>query len=131
MRIRKVKTSTLVIGLIIGFIFSIVIGITGGAIGIGSRFPKLNLITQPLLCPNQQMSYTQSVSEIGTATYWTAAWFCVEEQSSVKTELNSDTVFLYAGAFYGIGFFVILLILVYFYWNSSIGPAKNDGLHLW
>jgi hypothetical protein len=77
------------------------------------------------------MSYTQNVSEIGSATYWSATWFCVDERSGAKQELDSNTVFLVAGPFYGLAFFVVLLIIVYLYWNSSIGPAKNDGLRLW
>jgi hypothetical protein len=130
-KIKKVKTSTLIIGIAVILIFSIFIGVTGGAMGLGSLFPQLNLVARPFACPNQQMSYTQYVSEIGTDTYWTASWFCVDEQSGVKTELDSNTVFLCAGSFYGLVLFVILLIVTYFYWNSSIGPAKNDGLHLW
>ena len=131
MKIKKVKTSMLILGLTVGLIFSIFIGVTGGSMGLGSLFPQLNLVAKPFVCPNQQMSYTQHVSEIGTDTYSTATWFCVDEQSGVKTELDSDTVFRYAGPFYGLVLFVILLIMTYFYWNSSIGPAKNDGLRLW
>lgn len=131
MNIKKVKRSTLIIWLIGGFIFSIFIGITAGSMGFGSRFPELNLIARPFLCSNGQMSHVQHVSEIGTATYWTADWFCVDEGSGLKTELESDTVFLYAGSLYGLVLFVVLLIIVSVYWNSSIGPAKNDGLRLW
>ena len=131
MKTRKVKTSSLVTWLIVGFIFSMIIGITGGAMGFGSRFPQLNLIADPFVCPNGSMSYKQNASEIGSATYWTATWFCVDEQSGVQTELDPNSVFLSAGPFFGLVFFVLLLIIVYLYWNSSIGPAKNDGLRLW
>jgi hypothetical protein len=106
-------------------------GITAGSMGLGSVFPQLNLIARPFLCPNGQMSHVQHVSEIGTATYWTADWFCVDEGSGVKTELDPDTVFSYAGTMLGLALFVVLLIIVYVYWNSSIGPARNDGLRLW
>jgi len=131
MKTKKVKTSSLIIWLMVGLIFSIIMGITGGAMGFGSRYPQLNLIAKPFVCPGQQMSYTQDVSEVGSATYWTANWFCVDEVSGVKTELDQNTVFLIAGPFYGLIFFVVLLGIVYLYWNSSIGPAKNDGLRLW
>ena len=131
MKTKKVKTSSLVIWLMVGLIFSIIMGITGGAMGFGSRYPQLNLIAKPFVCPGQQMSYTQDVSEVGSATYWSADWFCVDEVSGVKTELDQNTVFLIAGPFYGLIFFVVLLGIVYLYWNSSIGPAKNDGLRLW
>lgn len=131
MNIKKVKRSTLIIWLIGGFIFSILMGITAGSMGLGSVFPQLNLIARPLLCPNGQMSHVQHESEIGTATYWTADWFCVDEGTGVKTELDPDTVFSYAGTMLGLALFVVLLIIVSVYWNSSIGPAKNDGLRLW
>jgi hypothetical protein len=131
MQTRKVKTSSLILWLMVALIFSIIMGITAGSMGLSSRFPQLNLIARPFVCANEQMSYTQHTSEIGTATYWTAAWFCVDEDSGAKKELDRNTVFLYAGPFYGLIFFVVLLMIVYFYWNSSIGPAKNDGLQLW
>jgi hypothetical protein len=99
--------------------------------GFGSRFPQLNLIVSPLLCPNQQMSYTQNVTEVGTATYWTATWFCVDEGSGLRTELEPGMVHGYAGSVYGVLILILLLGITYLYWNSSIGPARNDGLRLW
>jgi hypothetical protein len=131
MKIRKVKTSTLILGIIAEFIFSAFMGLTAGARGLGSLYPVLNLGAQPFACPNSQMSYTQNVSQLGSDTYWTGRWFCVDEQSGMRTELEPDTVFLYASPLYIIVFFAVLLIITYVYWNSSIGPAKNDGLHLW
>jgi hypothetical protein len=131
MNVKKVKTGTLFTGLFVGLIFSLFIGIVGGSMGLGSRFPQLNVIATPFVCPGQQLSYTQDVSEIGTATYWTAAWFCVDEHAGSSAELDPKTVFLSAGSIYGLLLFVVLFGLTYLYWNSSIGPAKNDGLHLW
>lgn len=131
MKTRKVKTSSLILWLVVGLVFSILMGVTGGAMGLGSRFPQLNLVVGPFLCPGQQMSYTQNVSEIGTATYWTAEWACLDEGSSATKELDPDMVFYSAGPIYGLVFFALLLVIVYIYWNSSIGPAKNDGLRLW
>jgi hypothetical protein len=131
MKTRKVKTSSLITWLTVGFIFSMLMGVTAGARGFGSIYPQLNLIVSPFVCPNGQMTYTQDVSEIGSATYWSATWFCADEQSGAKQELDHNTVFLSAGTIYGIVFFIILLVIVHLYWNSSIGPAKNDGLRLW
>ena len=128
---RKVKTQTLLLGLTVGFVYSLIVGYTAGAMGFGSRYPTLNLIAKPLVCPNQRMSYQRHASKIGTTTYWTATWFCEDTHSGARTELSSDTVFLYAGIFYGLSFFGLLLAIVYLYWNSSVGPAKNDGLRLW
>jgi hypothetical protein len=131
MKIKKVKTSTLIIGLTVGFIFSIFLGITAGSMGLGSRFPGLNLIAAPFLCPGGKMSYTQHVTEIGTATYWTADWFCVEGGSGAKADLDPNKVHVVVGSFYGLLIFLMLLGLTHLYWNSSMGPAKNDGLRLW
>ena len=131
MKTRKVKTSSLITWLVVGLLFSIFIGVTGGAMGLGSRFPQLNLVVGPFLCPNAQMSYTQNTSEIGTATYWTADWACVDEGSGATRALDPDAVFYSAGPICGLVFFALLLVMVYIYWNSSIGPAKNDGLRLW
>jgi hypothetical protein len=130
-KIRKVKTSTLIIALTVGLLFSLFMGVTGISMGLGSLFPQLNLVAQPFVCPNGQMTYTQHVTEIGADTYTTADWFCVPKQSGAQTELESNTVFLIAGPFYGLILFVVLLGVTYVYWNSSIGPAKNDGLRLW
>jgi hypothetical protein len=71
------------------------------------------------------------VSDIGTATYWAADWVCVDEDAGGTTELDRDTVFYSAGTVFGLVFFIFLLVIVYIYWNSSIGPLKNDGLRLW
>lgn len=123
MKTRKVKTKSLIISVLVGFTFSIFIGITGISIGLGSIYPQLNLIAKPFVCPSQEMTFTQNVSEIGSDTYWSATWFCGE------TKL--ENIFLYAGSIYGLIFFAIVLVIIYLYWHSSIGPAKNDGLHLW
>ena len=54
----------------------------------------------------------------------------MDEGSGATQELDRDTVFYSAGPIYGLVFFALLLVIVYIYWNSSIGPAKNDGLRL-
>ncbi len=131
MKIRKIKTGTLIIGIIAEFVISVFLGFTAGARGFGSLYPAWNLVAKPFVCPNSQMSYTQNVSQIGSDTYWSGRWFCVDEQSGIKTELDPDKVFLYASPLYIIVIFALLLIVTYVYWNSSIGPAKNDGLRLW
>jgi hypothetical protein len=130
-KIRKLRTSTLLIGILVELIFSIFLGATAGARGLGSLYPQLNLVAKPFVCPNSPMSYTQTIVELGSETYWSAIWSCVDEQSGQKTELAPATVFLYASPFYSLVFFAGLLILTYVYWNSRIGPAQNDGLRLW
>lgn len=123
MKNRKVKNKSLITWLIICFVFSVFIGITGISIGLGSIYPNLNLIAKPFVCLSQEMSYTQNVSEFGSETYWSATWFCGEAEI--------ENIFLYAGSIYGLVLFVGLIVITYIYWYSSIGPAKNDGLDLW
>jgi len=126
---RKLKRSTLAIGLIVGLAFSILIGITAGARGLGSIYPQLNLIAKPLVCSSGDMTYSRSVSDAGTATYYSATWSC--DQNGEKKQLDSMSVFVIAGIVYGLVFFVALLLVTHFYWSSSIGPAKNGGPELW
>lgn len=131
MKTRKLKRGTLITGIIVELLFSIIMGFTAGARGLGSLYPQLNLVAKPFVCPGSPMSYTQHVSEIGSATYWSATWFCGDEASGPKTELDPNTVFLYASPLYSLVFFGLFLTITYVYWNSSVGPAKNDGLQLW
>lgn len=128
---RILKKSTLATGLAIGFAFSLVMGVTAGAMGLGSLYPRLNLIAQPFVCPGGLMSYSQQVSSIGTANYYTAKWMCTDTASYEIREIDASSVHLTAGIFYGIAFFVILLLITYLYWHSSIGPARNGGPLLW
>ena len=128
---RKLNKSTLAIWLVAGLAFSIVIGVTAGSMGFGSMYPRLNLIAGPFVCPGKQMVYSRQVSEIGTASYYTAAWYCVDERAGKKTAVASNAVFFWAGIFYGLAFFLAVLLITYSYWNSSIGPAKNGGPRLW
>lgn len=130
-RVRKLKKSTLIIGLTVGLLFSVTIGVAGGAMGLGSLYPQLNLIAKPVVCPLGEMSYSQNVSTIGTANYYTAKWFCADLRSGERTEIDPNSIFLSSGLVFGLAFFAILLLVTYLYWNSSIGPAKNDGPLLW
>jgi hypothetical protein len=131
MKIRKVKRSALMLGILVEFIFSVLMGVTAGARGLGSLYPQLNLVAKPFVCPGSPMSYTQHMSEIGSDTYWSATWFCEDQGLGVKTELDPNLVFLFASPLYSFVFFAVFLFITYVYWNSSIGPAKNDGLELW
>lgn len=131
MKSRKLKRSTLIIGIVVELIFAIIMGITAGARGLGSLYPQLNLVAGPFVCPDGAMSYAQNVSEVGSGTEWSAKWFCVDEQTGTRTELDHDAVVLYASPLYILVFLAALLGITYVYWYSSIGPAKNDGFHLW
>ena len=127
----KVKTTTLIVGLLVGLAFSFLIGITAGARGVGSIYPQMNLIAKPFVCTAGEMTHSQSISTGATATYYSAQWFCVNRESGERKEIDPTLVFVAAGIVYGLVFFAILLVIVYIYWNSRIGPAKNGGLRLW
>ena len=127
---KKVKTSSLLIGLTVELAFAIFMGFTTGP-SFGSHYPQLNLIARPFVCPNGQMSYTNQQVQRYDETYWDAAWYCEREPTNVKAELDSRIVFRYASPLYIFAYFAAFLLITYWYWNSSIGPAKNDGLRLW
>ena len=99
--------------------------------GLGSLFPQLNTIAQPFVCSGGQITYTKRVTEVGTANYHTARWFCRYSSSGELRQIDANTVFITAGTFHGLAMFVIILLITYLYWNSSIGPAKNGGPRLW
>src|SRR5688572_27549164 len=87
---RTLRRSTLIIGMIIGLAFSLIMGITAGARGLGSIYPQLNLVTKPFVCAGGEMTYSRSVSDIGSATYYSARWFCVNRESNERTEIDSN-----------------------------------------
>jgi hypothetical protein len=128
---KTLKKTTLAIALGVLLAFSVVMGITGISIGFGSIYPQINLIAQPIACPGGTMTHSQQISEIGTATYYAAKWFCVDEKTGEKSEVSGNTVALLAGPFYGVMIFAVLLAIVYLYWYSNVGPAKNGGPDLW
>jgi hypothetical protein len=130
MQTKKVKTSSLIIGLIVELLFAVFMGLTTGP-GFGAHYPGLNLVTKPFICPAGQMSYTNQQVERYDETYWDATWYCEEEGSNIKSEIDSAAVFRYASPLYIFLYFAMFLTITYVYWNSNMGPAKNDGLRLW
>lgn len=127
---KKIKTSSLIIGIVIELLFAIFIGFTTGP-SFGSHYPQLNLVAKPFVCPNGHMTYTNQNVQRYDETYWAATWFCADKQSGIKTELDSNSVFRYASPLYISLWLAIFFILTYVYWYSSTGPAKNNGIHLW
>src|SRR5687767_7803948 len=120
-----VKKSTLAIALLVGLAFSMMIGVIAGARGFGSIYPQLNLIAKPFVCAGGEMSYSRNVSSIGSATYYSAEWYC--DLAGERNEIDPTSLFVSAGLIYGLAFFALLLGIAYLYWNSKIGPAKNGG----
>lgn len=121
----KIKTST-IIWLIVGFIWSIFMGVTAISMGFGSLFPSMNRVAQPFVCPGGQMElttqdYTVSPVESGTILNW----YCTGTGTGVRTEIDPFRINFYAGPIYGVLLFVVVLGLWYFYtrWN----PANETG----
>jgi hypothetical protein len=129
----KIKTST-IIWLIVGFIWSLFMGITFVSLGLGSIFPALNTVAQPFVCPGSQMqvrSQNYQVSPVESVT--TLTWYCVDEKSGTQTEVNPFTINLYAGSWYGLLIFAALLIIWYFSqrWNPSQETAGSRKRVAW
>lgn len=99
---------TTISGLIIGFFFSIFMGVTAISIGIGALYPPLNYIAKPLACPNGQLTFVQDVSNpMPGTTYTTAGWTCTDTQTGAQTPLDAIRMSVYAGPIYGLLFFLI------------------------
>ncbi len=102
--------------LLIGFFFSIFMGVTGISIGIGALYPPLNYIAKPLACPNGQLSYQQSVSNpVPGTTYTTAGWTCTDSKTGAQTTLDAIKMSVYAGPIYGI----LLFLIGCFFWYMN------------
>jgi hypothetical protein len=117
-------TSNALILLTVALVFSVFMGVAAGAMGLGSWFPQLNRVAQPFVWPNGQMSYAQNVTQIDADTYWSATWVCVDQESGATTPLDRNTVFLFAGPFYGLLLFVVLVI--WYRWGSR-QPQQDAG----
>ncbi len=125
------KIKGMVIGWnIAGFFWSIFMGITAISVGFGALFPTLDLIAQPLICPNGQLRYQQDVSNpLPGTTYTQVNWYCVDNQSGAKAPLDVVTLGLYAGPFYGLLLFVavILIELAYTWRNGTAWLMEGPG----
>jgi len=132
MKTRKVKPKWLILGIAVELLFAIVMGYTGGALGIGAWYPPvLTFLARPFVCPNGEMTYTQHQSQIGSETYTTVSFFCADEQTGETITLDPDKVALIATPFFSVLVFATFLAITYGYWYSGVGPAKNEGLYLW
>jgi len=129
----KIKANT-IIWLIVGFLWSIFMGVTAVSIGLGALFPSLNYIAKPFVCPTGQMVLEENVSNpLPGTTYTILHWYCIDAQSGAKTELNPFTMNLYAGPIYGVLIFVIGLGIWYFYsrWDPATATAEAKKRVAW
>ena len=122
-------TSGMITGAITTFVWSLFMGVTAGSIGLGAVFPQMNLIAQPFVCPNGQMSLTTFTSQpLPTTTYTQLNWYCVDKLTGEKIPLDIFPMSLYAGLFYGfILFLVIALVWSVMQWRSSSLPQAASG----
>ncbi len=85
--------------LIAAFVWSIFMGVTAIAIGFGAAFPPLNLIAKPFVCLTGQMNYGELTSNpMPGTTYTQITWYCQNNQTGAKTELDIFPMSLYSGA---------------------------------
>ena len=109
------------------FIWCIFMGITVGSIGIGAVFPAANLIAGPFVCPDgrmQNFSRYDQVSPVESVT--TLTWYCVDRETSAKTELGIFPMSLYTGVIYGLLlFFAIVLGMVT--WGRNKWVWRKNG----
>lgn len=107
---------TTISGLVIGFFFSIFMGVTAISIGIGALYPPLNYIAKPLACPNGQLTFVQNVSNpVPGTTYTTAGWTCTDAQTGAQTPLDAIKMSVYAGPIYGL----LLFLIGCFFWYMN------------
>lgn len=99
---------------VVALIFCLFMGITAISFGVGAAYPPINRIAQPLVCSGGKMEYQTIVSHPRPGkTYIQTSWTCVDP-SGAKTPIDTLTIALYAGSFYGLvlyGFIAVLLLL--------------------
>ena len=127
----KITTGTIGWG-IAAFVWSIFMGVTAISIGVGAAFPPANLIAKPFVCPNGQMTFDQHVSNpLPGTTYTTVTWYCVDERSGVKTQLEIFPTSLYAGAIYGLLLFVPVVIIWALAKRKDWALTRQDQTSAW
>ncbi|TMC48532.1 MAG: SHOCT domain-containing protein [Chloroflexi bacterium] len=122
----KISFGTL-LGTAVLFIFCLFLGVTVVSIGLGALFPPLNLVAKPFVCPSGQMTYEEIVSRpLPGTTYTLIYWFCTDNQTGAKTQLEPFPKDLYAGIVYGLLLFVAGWISYRLYTaRNALEPAKR------
>jgi hypothetical protein len=120
-------TSRTFIWLVMGFFWSIFMGVTAISIGFGALYPPLNYIAKPLACPNGQLSFQQFVSNpIPGTTQTTAGWTCTDSKTGSQTSIDAIKMGVYAGPFYGLLLFLVVCLIWYVnaVWGSDPVAGK-------
>jgi hypothetical protein len=113
--------------LIMGFIWSIFMGITAVSIGLGALYPPLNLVAKPFVCPIGQMTYQESESNpLPGTTYTTIGWYCVDNHSETTKPLDIFQIGVAAGTIYGLVIAVLVLIAVVYIRRQNTGAGRQN-----
>jgi hypothetical protein len=111
------------------FVWSIFMGITAISIGFGALFPSMNRITKPLVCPRGEMELeTEVYRPYPGSTITTMTWYCADHQTGERTELGIFPMSLYAGVFYGLLLFAVIVLGWYLYqkWDAMPKSAETQ-----
>ena len=93
------------------FIWCLFMGVTAISIGFGALFPSMNRIAKPFVCPGGTMDLVKQVyNPYPGTTITTITWYCTSGSTGVRTELGIFPMTLYAGIFYGLLLYFILLL---------------------
>jgi hypothetical protein len=98
--------------LVVLFVFCLFMGVTAISMGVGAAYPPINSIAKPVVCPNGELTYQQSVSRVrqvskpGRANLLSASWTC-EDPPGTKNPVQY--ISLIAGPVHGLILFVVLV----------------------
>jgi hypothetical protein len=113
-------------GLFAIFFWCWFMGITAISIGFGALFPSMNLVAKPLVCPDGKMDLDKQVyNPYPGNTITTITWYCMDETSGTKKELGVFPMSLYAGTFYGVLLFVVVVIGMALLGNRKQGMPQG------
>lgn len=105
---------------VLALIFCLFMGITGISLGVGTLYPPINRVAQPIVCPGGTMTYQTTVSQRRRKNYVQTAWTC-EEPSGAATPIDASKLALSAGGFYGLVLFGFVAILL------KLGSRRSQG----
>jgi hypothetical protein len=105
---------------IVVLVFCLFMGMMGCSLGVGAAFPPINLVAQPVFCPDGEMDYEQTTrqstrrSSGGTRGNITEAdWTCEDPPGTVEP-ISKAALTGVAGSFYGLVMFFPLALVIAF-----------------